>query len=74
MCTNVVLLGRVLIDRCYSTHFSFVIFHCTKFGVTVTQLVLRYVVGLVLGFLGFLTSRRKGGRCSDLLLSDATGS
>ena len=23
------MLGRVLIDGCYSTHFSFVIFHCT---------------------------------------------
>ena len=37
---NVVLLGSVLIDRCYSTRFSLVIFQCTKIGVNITQLVL----------------------------------
>ena len=53
---NVVLLGSVLIDECYNTHFSFVIFHYTKFGVTITQVVLKCV-------LGDLTSHYRGGRC-----------
>ena len=46
---DVVLLSKVLIDRCYNTRFSFVIFHYTKFGVTMTQLVLGYVLGFLSG-------------------------
>ena len=58
--SNGILLGRVLIDGCYSTRFNFVISHCTKFGVTITQLVLGYIPG-------FLTDHCRGGRCTNLL-------
>ena len=53
MYCNIVLLNKVLIDGYYNTRFGFAIVHCTKFGVTITQLVLGYV-------LGFLTGRKGG--------------
>ena len=64
---NVVLLGKVLINRNNSTCFSFVIFYCTKFGATITQLILGYVTG-------FLTGHVAVAPTSSILLSDATGS
>ena len=62
---DAVVLGRVLMDGCYSTHSSFVIFHYTKFGIIITQHILTYV-------LGFLTGRCRGGRCTNLLYLTVT--
>ena len=63
----VVMLGKVLQTHVTKTSFGFVIFNRTKFGATIIQLVLGYILGL-------LTVAVAVARTFSISMSDTKGS